>query len=425
MSVYGALLARPGARALTLACALGWLSFGGLTLAVVLAVERATGSFSLAGGAAAAFACASALLAPLRGRLVDRRGERALLVLACAHAAALVAVAAAGGTAALLACAALAGACAPPLIATARARWSAVAGPQLARTGHALNALLGDLGGIAGPAVAALVATVAAPAAALALLAFGPLVGAVLLTRAVPAPAPAGDAAGDLCHPPHAQPASDDKGPGPSARRRVPGRRRVPRRRGRGVVRGNRGMQALLGGDLLAGALLGAAELAAPARAAAAGAPQLGALPLGLLAAGSALAALWSGRSRRAGGAPQRARRGLALMAVALPGGLVAAALVAAAATGAGDQATAAAAAADPGTAAAAAADQGAAVAGLLTLCLAFPLAGAGYGLFTVALMELLDELVERRNAVEALTWLTSAQGAGLALGALAGGLVG
>jgi MFS family permease len=387
MSVYGALLARPGARALTLACALGWLSFGGLTLAVVLAVERATGSFSLAGGVAAAFAAASALLAPLRGRLVDRRGDRALLVFACVHGAALVGLAAtgtlvgdagaAGAAIALLACAGLAGACAPPLIAAARARWAGVAGPGLARSGHALNALLGDLGGIAGPAVAALVATAAAPAAAPALLALGPVAGAFLLVDAVPpSPEP------ELCHPIHAQPASNDKGPAHA----TAGTPAAAPASGRGVVRGNRGMQALLAGDLLAGALLGTAELVAPARAAAAGAPQLGALPLGLLAAGSALAALWSGRSRRAGDAPQRARRGLLLMAVALPAGLLAA---------------------------------------FLPLCLAFPVAGVGYGLFTVALMELLDELVEQRNAVEALTWLTSAQGAGLALGALVGGLAG
>jgi GH15 family glucan-1,4-alpha-glucosidase len=38
------------------------------------------------------------------------------------------------------------------------------------------------------------------------------------------------------------------------------------------------------------------------------------------------------------------------------------------------------------------------------------------------ALLELLDTLVPARNAVEALTWLTSAQGAGLALGAVVAG---
>lgn len=60
----------------------------------------------------------------------------------------------------------------------------------------------------------------------------------------------------------------------------------------------------------------------------------------------------------------------------------------------------------------------------LVPLCLACAVAGAGHGRFAVALLELLDTLVSARNAVEALTWLTSAQGAGLALGALGGGVL-
>jgi len=39
-----------------------------------------------------------------------------------------------------------------------------------------------------------------------------------------------------------------------------------------------------------------------------------------------------------------------------------------------------------------------------------------------VALFELLDEVVDAPRAVEALTWLTTGQGAGMAAGAAAGG---
>lgn len=369
MSVYGALLARPGARALACACALGWLSFGGLMLGIVLSAEAASGSFATAGAAAGAFAAASALLAPPRGRLVDRRGPAALLACAVVHAGALVAFAwAAGGAAAglLIACAALAGASAPPLIAAARALWPRVAGAELARAGHALNALLGDLGGVAGPALAALLVTVATPAAGPAVLALGPLAGALLLARvAAAAPARASQA-----------------GPG----RQAGG--------WRGVVRGNRGMQALLAADLVAGFALGAAEVLAPAQAAAAGAPRLAALPLMLLAAASALAALRSGRAARGATAAQAARA-VGLLAVALAAGLAAGAGMAASASG---------------------------PLALIPLCAACAIAGAGHGRFTVALLELLDTLVPARNAVEALTWLTSAQGAGLALGAVVAG---
>ncbi|MDX6673414.1 MAG: hypothetical protein QOH11_832, partial [Solirubrobacteraceae bacterium] len=87
---YCALFARTGTRAVALSCVLGWLSFAGYGLAIVLAVEAATGSFAVAGGAVAAFSAGSALFAPLRGRFVDRRGPRALAYFAPVHAAGLL-----------------------------------------------------------------------------------------------------------------------------------------------------------------------------------------------------------------------------------------------------------------------------------------------------------------------------------------------
>ncbi|MGE0028744.1 MAG: hypothetical protein AB7U07_16765, partial [Thermoleophilia bacterium] len=52
--------------------------------------------------------------------------------------------------------------------------------------------------------------------------------------------------------------------------------------------------------------------------------------------------------------------------------------------------------------------------------------AGAGFALLNVGCLELLDIVVPGRNAVEALTWLTSAEALGLAAGAaVAGALAG
>src|SRR3954464_7208411 len=89
MSTYRALLARPGARALALACGRGWRSFGSYGLAIVLAVHAASGSFAAAGAAVAAFSAGSGLLAPVRGRLLDARGPRALALVAPVHAGGL------------------------------------------------------------------------------------------------------------------------------------------------------------------------------------------------------------------------------------------------------------------------------------------------------------------------------------------------
>ena len=128
MSVYSELLARRGAKALALACAVGWLAFGGNGLAIVLLVADRTGSFAAAGAAVSAFALGAAL-APLRGRLVDARGAPVLVAFGAAHAAGLLLLLTAPEGVATVAAAGFAGAAAPPLIATARAVWPRVAGP--------------------------------------------------------------------------------------------------------------------------------------------------------------------------------------------------------------------------------------------------------------------------------------------------------
>lgn len=360
MSSYLALLARPGARAVALSCALGWLSFSSYGLAIVLAVHSASGSFAVAGAAIGAFSAGAALLAPARGRFVDRRGPRAVAFFALPHATALallVAGCAASHSAPLLvASAALSGACVPPLIATARSLWPAVAGPSLARTGHAFNAVLGNLAQVAGPALTGALAALASPLVALGVLVPGAAAGALLLARAAPPPL-------------------ERRSVPPSAKSRL-----------LGLLRDSAGLRVLVACELALGLTLGAVEVAAPVIAARAGSAPLAALPLALFAVGSVALSLWSGSGRARATAGARYLAGIVVLAAVLPVCVVVPTL-----TG---------------------------ISGVLLV------GGAGFGLLTVALFELLDEVVDAARAVEALTWLTTAQGAGMAAGAAAAGVL-
>jgi MFS family permease len=182
VGAYRSLLAGAGARRLALASTLGWLGFGALSLAIVLTVQRAAGSPSAAGAALAGFALGSGVLAPARGKLVDRHGpRRALVPFAAASGAMLLGLALAaeeGGPAWLLvALATLGGLTVPPLIASARVVWPQVVEPEQLAPAYGIQALLGDVGGVGGPALAGAVAALASPAGALIACALLPSAG--------------------------------------------------------------------------------------------------------------------------------------------------------------------------------------------------------------------------------------------------------
>jgi MFS family permease len=171
-SSYLAVLGLPQARPVLLASLVGRLSTATGPLSVVLFVQEATGSLALAGTASAATALASGLLAPVRGRLVDRYGQRRCLpAMAVAFAAALVGVVTVAGpgpaaVTATVGLAAAAGATAPPLGASMRVLWLSLVGqgPRL-QTAYALDAVLDELLFVAGPLLAGGLATLYRPAA--------------------------------------------------------------------------------------------------------------------------------------------------------------------------------------------------------------------------------------------------------------------
>ena len=293
---YRHLLAGAGARRLAVASAIGWLGFGALALAIVLTVQRATGSPSAAGVALAAFSIGSGLLAPLRGRLVDRLGlRRALVPMALVSGAALVGLAAAAaadaGPAALVAPAGAAGLPVPPLIASARVIWPQVVAPEDLQPAYGVQALLGDLGGVGGPALAGALAALASPAAALVVCGVAPLAGALLLAT-LPWPEP--------------QP-----------------------RKGRSGALASAGMRTLVLADVALYAGFGALEVALPALADREGAAAAAAVPLAAFAAASAAASLYYG-TRRARPARRYVLGALALAASLAPLALAGSVLVAA-----------------------------------------------------------------------------------------------
>jgi MFS family permease len=279
-------MAGAGARRLALASALGWLGFGALSLAIVLTVQRAAGSSSTAGVALAGFALGSGVLAPARGRLVDRHGlRRALVPFALASGAALLGLAAAASSEGapawlLVAAATLGGLTVPPLIASARVVWPQVVAPEALSPAYGIQALLGDLGGVGGPALAGAVAALASPAGALIACALLPVAGALLLAR-LPWPEP------------------------------------TPRD-GRGGALSSPGMRTLVLADAGLYAGLGALEVALPAVAAREGAAASAALPLAAFAAASAVASLVYG-ARPAAPGRRYVLGSLALAAACLP----------------------------------------------------------------------------------------------------------
>ncbi len=361
MSSYRVLLARPGSLRIAVASGVGWLAFAGYGLGLVLAIQHATGSFATAGGATAAFAAGSALLAPVRGGLVDRYGAPGLLALAAFHNAALLGVVAACTLTApptwlLIAATAATGATAPPLAATSRVAWVRVAGPKLTRTAHAVNAALGEAAAVVSPIATSLIAAATSPVIALGLLVPGIGMAAIGLGASLPS----------ITDPPSELPRDSA-----DAQRFS-------------LLRQSRGLRWLMLGDVVSGTWLAGLEVAAAAIAVEKGQVALAGVPLLGLAVGGTAATLWAGSASGSAAPERRFVWGAIGAAIVLPWAVI--------------------------------------FPGVLPLAGLSVLAGAALGLTNVALFELVDHVADEARAVEAFTWITSAQATGLAIGGAAAG---
>lgn len=123
---YRAVLTLPHARNLFAAAMLARLCYALLGLPLLLALREGTGSYTVAGAASGLFGLVTALLGPVRARLVERR-HAALMLLAVCYAlllSALAAACAAHVPALPTVClAVLAGTCPPPVGPLMRTLW--------------------------------------------------------------------------------------------------------------------------------------------------------------------------------------------------------------------------------------------------------------------------------------------------------------
>ena len=193
---YRALLALPGARGAFAAAAVARVSFGMASLSLLLLIHSSTGSFAAAGAATGAFS-AGTLTAPAKARLMDRRGQRAVLpVLGLGAAGAMLATAALALASDrnplpyIIACGA-AGALMPPVGPAMRALWATLTGGgDNLRRAYSLDAATEDTLFTAGPLLMGLLVTVAGVVLPLLVTAVLLAAGSLLLAAAG-APAPA------------------------------------------------------------------------------------------------------------------------------------------------------------------------------------------------------------------------------------------
>jgi MFS family permease len=191
---YRALLGRADLRRLAGIDVCARLPQGMVSITLLLVASQ-HGAFATAGLVVGGYTLGQALTAPLRGRLADRLGLRAVVpVCLTAYLAALIAL---GVTARvhpipvlLVGTALAAGLCTPPLSPAMRGLWARRTPGPLRPAGFALDAAVFDLAMIAGPALASVLATGLSPTTALVALLALTTVAATLMSRQPRDPTP-------------------------------------------------------------------------------------------------------------------------------------------------------------------------------------------------------------------------------------------
>jgi predicted MFS family arabinose efflux permease len=271
-------LSAPGVLAVFGASAVARLPMGAMPLLLVLNTQHVTGSYAKGGLATAVNALALGLSNPVLARLVDRRGQRLVLVagapVAAAAIAGLAVLPSSAPLGAIVALAVVAGAAQPPIGACMRSLWPALLGDRDAQhAAYALEAAVLEIVYICGPLlIVAGIGSWSIPAAMLACAAFL-LAGTLAFAR---------------------QPASRGWLPHQMAERDMAGALRGP-----GVI-------VLIAVFALCGLGVGAVEVAVPATLDGMGHRNLSGVVLGCWGVGSMLAGFAVARTRSAPNPPRR-----------------------------------------------------------------------------------------------------------------------
>jgi len=266
---YRALFLVPHVRRLVLSGLLARLPMGMVGLALLLLVRERGGSYAAAGAVSGGYFVATAVGAPIAGRLVDRRGQARILlrraVIFPTLLGAVCTLAVVDAPLALVgAAAAAAGALMPPVGSSLRALWPRMfSDGELRAAAYALEASLQEITFIAGPLLVALLTAAASPALALGVAAAVGGIGTMLIARAEPVRA-----------------------------------WRPEEERHAGSILGaleSRGVATIVSLSACLGLGFGATEVGFPAFAERHGGAELGSIPLSLFAAGSLVGGLVAG----------------------------------------------------------------------------------------------------------------------------------
>ncbi len=267
LAPYRSVISVDGSPRLLASALVGRLPQGMSSLAILLLVRATTHSYAAAGAAVGAYALASAVMAPVQGRLVDRFGRvRVLAPVAVGQGLVLVVLVlvarSQAGPAVLVALCVLSGALVPPIAPTVRALLREVLDdPGVRETAYALESVTQELVWITGPLLVALVITVTSPSAAIVLLAIVCVGGTMLFVRS---------------------PLARDRQDRVAAHQRT-------------SVMANSRLLALLGPIVLTGLNLGAVEVGLPSLALHAGSRSASGILLALWSVGSMTGGLWYG----------------------------------------------------------------------------------------------------------------------------------